>query len=798
MARENQTLLNSLKNKPLHLLFFSLFLAVLSYINTLDSPLVLDDRNSFIETSLVYLPDFSLESLKKLTTTRFGISRLVPILTFALNHEFSHGAASHYHLTNIAIHLLCCGVLYLFLKHLMSFPSAARSVKSIPPQLLVVFVCGLWILSPVQTNAVTYLVQRMTSLATLFYISTILFYLRARQTGRSTVAVYTNYSIAVLFLLLAAMSKENFATLPLVIIMLEEMFICPGIISGFIRRIRWRTWLIIILILLVIMPLFQPFINNSILSGYGSRHFNLEERLLTESRVVTWYISLLLLPLPSRMNLDHDFTISHSFLAPPTTLFSIFLLTLLIFLAWKKRQPYPLFTFGIFWFFINLIIESTFIPLELVFEHRLYLPSIGLFIALLVALDATLNSLKKRIDSSMLGEIMILLMIILFTASSLLTTFRNNDWRDELSIYRDCAEKSPNKARAQANYGLALARSGMNTEAIPIFEKAITLGQPFYESYLSAGSNLVLALVNQGKNDEAIKKAGEIFRGITNGTDVLGLSRFLHNLAFVYLSEKEYGLAIDAISSSLALRDQNENAQSLQLATSILSISYEAPETRKKLGLVEEVSKEQAVFLKLAEILLNTRNYADAAKIVSILEETTTDDPRVNALAQRLLSEQEKNRRAAECNDISKHALFNEDSRYRYSLLAADFIIDHYHPLLPVAGKLLEWASRNNTYYSDPFITLFNIRLNNSKNQTEINLQQLEDCLAKNPDFVPLLTTAYRFYLASGQQQKALKTAVHILDIYPAYNDWQPLVKTIETLTKEINSFGDSGEQSFS
>lgn len=795
MKSGKQKLLQALNLKPQYLLLFVLFLAGLSYVNTFDSPLVLDDRNSFIDSSLVYLPDFSLESLEKLTTTRFGLTRTVPLMTFALNHKFGGGAPSYYHLTNIGIHLLCCTVIYLFLGRLMSFPAAAGSVKNISPRLLVVFVCGLWALSPVQTNAVTYLVQRMTSLATLFYISALLFYLRGRQPHRGMGAVFGNYLIAALFTLLAAMSKENIATLPLVIIMLEEMFISPGTISMFIRSLRWKTWLVTLLLLLLIMPLFQT---SHILDGYGSRHFTLMERLLTESRVVIWYISLLLLPLPARMNLDHDFTVSQTLLTPSTTIFSIILLILVFFLAWWKKQTNPLLSFGIFWFFINLMIESTVIPLELVFEHRLYLPSIGFFIVLAVALDAAVSFHKIRMDSSKLSEIFILLTVILFTSSSLLTTFRNNDWRDEITIYKDCAEKSPNKARAQANYGLALARAGKNAEAIPVLERAIELGRPFYESHLSAGSNLVLALANQGKNDEALKKAGEIFRGLTNNSDVLGLPRFLHNLAFVYLTDKKYELALEAIKSSLSLRNQNENMQTVNLATSILSIAYETPENRKSLGLADDIPKNEAVLLKLSEILLNTRNYDDAARIIGILQRIPKISPRVDTLEQRLLYEQDKNQKAEECSDISKHALFNHDSRYRYSLLATNFIIDHYHPLLPIADKLLSWASRDNLYYTDPFITLYGIRLNKAKKQSEISWKQLEDTIDKNPDFVPLLKIAYNLYMASGQNEKALKTAEHVLDIYPAYKEWQPLEKAMETLRNDSNFFGDTGEQSSS
>jgi hypothetical protein len=123
-----------------------------------------------------------------------------------------------------------------------------------------------------------------------------------------------------------------------------------------------------------------------LVEGYKIRDFTLGERLLTQSRVVLYYLSLLVYPHPSRLNLDYDFPVSHSLLDPPTTLISLLAIAALLVLSvWKARES-RLLSFSILWYFGNLAIESSIFPLEMVYEHRLYLPSVGPFLLFSLAL----------------------------------------------------------------------------------------------------------------------------------------------------------------------------------------------------------------------------------------------------------------------------------------------------------------------------------------------------------------------------------------------------------------------------
>ena len=208
---------------------------------------------------------------------------------------------------------------------------------------------------------------------------------------------------------------------------------------------------------------------------YDRREFNLIERLLTQARVVIHYISLLLLPLPSRLNFDYDFPFSTSIFSPLTTFFSFLLLGIILIWSIRNRRQYPLIVFGIFWFFLNLLVESTVIPLELVFEHRLYLPSVGFYIAGFSMLDLLVAYLKTKHSSREVELVFVLLMVFAVSLFSMGTSVRNHVWADSYTLYTDCAIKAPNKPRVQLNLGVAMGLDrGLERESIKVFEKAMS------------------------------------------------------------------------------------------------------------------------------------------------------------------------------------------------------------------------------------------------------------------------------------------------------------------------------------
>jgi hypothetical protein len=201
----------------------------------------------------------------------------------------------------------------------------------------------------------------------------------------------------VLSYLLGVFTKENVAILPLFIALYEFYFFQNLDLSP-----KGKKVVFVLLGALVILGAFgfiiwgQRYINVTI-EGYQLRTFTMWERVLTQFRVVLYYLTLLGYPLPSRLNLDYDFPVSKTLLDPPTTLLSILIIAgILGYSLWAAKKR-PVLSFCILWYFGNLVIESSIFPLEMVFEHRLYLPAIGPFILFSLLVMRGIEKFKFKI-----------------------------------------------------------------------------------------------------------------------------------------------------------------------------------------------------------------------------------------------------------------------------------------------------------------------------------------------------------------------------------------------------------------
>lgn len=528
----------------LYLILLSTVVA-LSYSNTLHSPFVLDDFHTFVENPAVHVPDFSLSSLKKLSTTVFGITRFVPILTFAVDYHIGGGSVVQFHLTNIAVHIFCLIAVFFFLKGMLTTKRGAESLKIFSQVFFSLAGAALWALSPVQTNAVTYLVQRMTSIAALFYMCSLAFYIYGRlaDTLRKKTILFL---LALITALLAFLSKENSFTLPIAVLFVEFYFFSPDVFPKIIRSLKKKYWLLFILLFLLLVPFFFNFWQD-IASGYRLRSFTLVERLLTEFRVVVFYISLLLLPLPGRLNLEHDFPVSVSIVSPLSTLFSLILLLIIFVFALRVRKSHPLISFGIMWFFLHLLIESTVIPLEIIFEHRLYLPSIGFFIVFISLLDNVGKKIATRFHLDVSKNILVGSVLVLVVCSAVLTYARNNDWYSPVTFYSDIVKKSPYKARPHSDLALALAEAGNVQDAIKHNLLAIELDPDYALPY----NNLGHLYRKMGLFDLAIKYYQQALEVKPNQWQTY------NNLGMAYSMKGMPGEAVDAYSQALALNANN-------------------------------------------------------------------------------------------------------------------------------------------------------------------------------------------------------------------------------------------------
>jgi len=423
----------------------------LSYRNTFDSSWHLDDRPNITDNKGLHISDLSPGSLVRTfyTSPQQGGAivkkpyRPIPCLTFALNWYIGQDRVFGYHLVNLIIHWLVAVFLFYTIKLLLNTPNLAGKYQR-NDYLIAFLAAALWALNPIQTQAVTYIVQRMTSMAAMFYVLSIFFYLKFRLSRHSAARVFSLLGCLLGFFFALA-SKENTVTLPIALFLIEVAFL-QDLSSIFIRR----RFLFIagssVNLLILVAAYFNFSIESfSFFQFYKQRPFTMWERLLTESRIVVFYLSQLFYPAPYRLSIDHDIDLSTSFLQPWTTLPSILMVLMLIGFGFSQIRRRPLVALSILFFFFNHLVESTIIPIELIFEHRNYLPS--LFVFLPVAMGIVWLYDRFTGDHRLKKPIFVGLVALLIVCLGWSTHTRNSVWATEKSLWEDAMIKAPGNAR---------------------------------------------------------------------------------------------------------------------------------------------------------------------------------------------------------------------------------------------------------------------------------------------------------------------------------------------------------------
>jgi protein O-mannosyl-transferase len=347
-----------------------------------------DDAANILEPAEIQINSFSFESLRMLWESgKAGpLGRPVSLLSFAANYYFSGFNPGYFKLTNLAIHCLN-GILTYFLTGLF-VRAAYPSGNSQKIRVLAAIVATLWVIHPIQVTSVLYVVQRMTSLASMFMLLALIFHVWARQRARVGGIELASFALAWgVFLPLAMLSKETGAVF-LLYLAAYEATLHRNYLKKFDLFGAWYLKLLIAVAGVSLIYIFSP--NGAWLRIYETRTFTLFQRLLTEARIVWEYLGMIVLPAMPDFGLYHDdYVLSTGLFAPYSTFFAIVGLLLLGAISWIARIKWPLISFAILWFLLGHVLESSIFPLELMHEHRNYLPSLGVFIILAAVLQSS-------------------------------------------------------------------------------------------------------------------------------------------------------------------------------------------------------------------------------------------------------------------------------------------------------------------------------------------------------------------------------------------------------------------------
>lgn len=512
-------------NSDLFALLGIVVLGALIYGNTLNVPWYFDDTSNIVRNPLIR--DLG-SAWDKLLAPR-GLA----MFSFALNYHFHGIELPGYHVVNISIHLLTSCFVYLILKRVFTCST-----------ILPLLAATIFLAHPLQTQSVTYVVQRMTSLGGLFFFISMYLYIR----GRETLAAGQRFtSLPHLFFYLASLlsgaiavhTKQNAAVLPICIFLFDYFFQpesrnCeprPGIylIPYFVAPL----WMALTLFLMPVMDGvdLQAITSTNdpakglILPKKSGLEYQLSY-LVTEFSVLWLYMRLLFIPYGQV--LDYQYPLTTSLLTLKNCAAFLGLAGLLGYAA-AVRRKIPSVSFAIAWFFITLSVESTIIPLDPVFEHRLYIPMFG-FAVLLPKLFQALGLNRQRIY----------LLSVTVMVYSVLTWFRNDLWSRECEFLEDQYSKVPHGTRGMITLSKCYLDKGRDQEAEALLNKAIAIDPTLEKAYINLSSIMVRK-----------QRLGEALELLRKGLQSNPYSGELHNnLGVLYDLSGDPELAIEVLLKS--------------------------------------------------------------------------------------------------------------------------------------------------------------------------------------------------------------------------------------------------------
>ncbi|MBI5196090.1 MAG: hypothetical protein HZA10_07185 [Nitrospirae bacterium] len=405
--------------------------------------------------------------------TTFGDLRYVVDLSFAFNYAVGGYNPFGYHLFNVIVHILN-SILVFFLIGLIIETAGGKSSQR--TWQATAFLTGfLFLVHPVQTQAISFVTQRFTSLAVFFYLLSILLYIKSRVMFEMNRIGFVKYVICILSIIstaLAVKSKETAITIPFIMAVFELLLFKDSV------YFKKRFFFLIphaLSLILIPISLFGP--DWGLVDSRGvtemtrlaklheASDLSSYEYLITQFRVIINYIGLLFLPIKQRVL--YDYTASHSIFEIKVIL-SLCLLLLISWSAiylWKKAKAadpqyapaYRLFSIGIVWFFLTLSVESSIISIrDLIFEHRVYLPSVGFFASVSALISWLIG--RKTGNSNRFTLVFFIVLLALGLPFSFTAYQRNKVWTDEVRFWTDVVEKEPRLYVFYYDRGLAYLR----------------------------------------------------------------------------------------------------------------------------------------------------------------------------------------------------------------------------------------------------------------------------------------------------------------------------------------------------
>lgn len=540
-----------MKLKDYQVILLLALVGLIVFGNTFNNQLFWDDDDIILNNEFVHnfeLGKFFSENMIAGSNLVSNYWRPLLLTVFSLQWQVWGDWVGGYHFVNLTFHVGCAILLFFLLNKLFG------------TRLLSFLTSLVFLIHPVQPEAVAYVSGLADPLSTFLMFAGILFYLKYRDTA--IFAIKSKYFwLAFLFFILAVLAKDTAVVLP-AMIFLADFFYLPANFRFWqkIKRALQSLWLFFAvsgayLLLRATVLNFQNTFNVYNEPTLFTENFFV--RLLTFFRAMAVYVELLFMP--NNLHMERALAVAHGFSAD--VIFGGLLTVALLAMAFLALKKYPIIAFGIFWFFIRLFPNSNllFPNAALIYDHWLYVPLIGIFLALIWSLLKFAKILEQKLAASRFWreldfqKIFAAGLIIYLIPLSILTIARNNDWQDPIRFYNQVLAYNQSSYRIYNNLGMAYADAGKNELALNTFDQAVRLNPEIAVAYHNLGNTYrdlgKLDLAEQNYL-VALEKDQEFL--FTYG-----------NLINLYLNQKKYDQALIFLRKFDAVSPGNESVQNL-------------------------------------------------------------------------------------------------------------------------------------------------------------------------------------------------------------------------------------------
>jgi tetratricopeptide (TPR) repeat protein len=441
--------------------------------------------------------------------------RPVLMASYWMNTRLSGDDPFSYHVVSLTIHLAAAGLVFLIVRRLLEWSQAPAARRT----LLAAFAGGLFLLHPMQTEAVAYLAGRSEALSVMLVLAAYAAFLyrrRAAITWGSMLLVLALFGLAVL-------SKEHTIVLP-ALLLLTDFWWNPGFsFRG--ARANWRLYAPLVLGAAGAVALFWKVILYSPSAGFSLRGVSWYQYLFTQGRALFVYPAEFLLPV--RLTADWDFPVSQN-VFDHGAIFGLIALVALAAAAWHYRRRFPLACFGFFAYLVLMSPTSSILPIaDPLAERRLYLGMLGL---LLIVVDL---AGRIRTDSRKLAAAFVALLLV----AAAVTHARAAVWADPVALWQDTAAKSPHKRRVLFQLASAYADAGRCQDAVEEYQKVAQEWPPNYDLLVDWG--LAYDCVNQP--ELALEK-------LRQAATMETTAHVYSQIAMVYGKRSRWAEALDALA----------------------------------------------------------------------------------------------------------------------------------------------------------------------------------------------------------------------------------------------------------